>query len=420
MRIAMVSSYYAPYLIGGAEIYLKHLVTELTRRGHDVHFITNNPGKPHDDARVANLNVRPNVAMRALLVPQPSLVRGIREELRRFNPDVVHVHCTHTTLGLSPFPALRARPAVATMHDYSLFCLNGTNTRVPGRPCNDRRYCYQCAAPFYTGEMQRQAPQLARTLRAIISRPNPLHRALAVARNAGRGAYLRRVLKRVVCPSEAVRETMRIWGFPESQLEVVPNGIPDPGVLHAVRHTGEEMMTIGFVGRLVPAKGVNLLVDATARLRAKGYKVQLIVAGDGESRTDLQRQAAAVLGDGYEFCGWIDSGKMEEVYRRIDVLAFPSTGVETFGIALLEAMGRGIPVAGANIGGIAGVLQDGAGALFDSGSVASLTNVLERFISIEYREQMSNAARQAFVRRFTIDRNVDAIENIYRGAMARA
>ncbi|QMU71939.1 glycosyltransferase [Streptacidiphilus sp. P02-A3a] len=160
-----------------------------------------------------------------------------------------------------------------------------------------------------------------------------------------------------VAVSRAVAERLADWGVPEHRVRVIPNGVgaaryrqPAPvraATRQAVRAAlglPQDAFVFGGVGRLVPGKRFDILVDALALLpRTEGApEVRLLLVGDGGERAALEQRArAAGVADRVVFAGERDD--VPELLTAMDVLAAPST-VETFGLALLEALAAGLPV----------------------------------------------------------------------------
>ncbi|NLE44733.1 MAG: glycosyltransferase family 4 protein [Chloroflexi bacterium] len=164
--------------------------------------------------------------------------------------------------------------------------------------------------------------------------------------------------------------------------------IPQFGVTSEVycprpdRPANSRRFVIGYAGRLVPEKGVDLLIEAVAGLRGPW---QLLVVGNGPERLNLE-QLAYELGvhDRVRFQSHVSSTHMPEIYRELDVLVLPSRSrsnwIEQFGRVLIEAMASGVTVVGSSCGEIPNVIGD-AGLIFPEGDVQSLRDCLDRLIT---------------------------------------
>ncbi len=208
------------------------------------------------------------------------------------------------------------------------------------------------------------------------------------------------------------------WGA-HSPVAVVPHTIPEwPPV---PRPATPEGFTIGFAGRLVPAKGIRDLLAAAARLP---FAFRLLVVGDGPLRGEVER---ADLGRGtLELRTGIRSAEMPAHYRQMDVLVLPSrttpTWAEQFGKVLCEALLCGVPVVGARSGEIPWVIEtSGGGRLVPEGDVAALAAVLEELHGDpQQRERLAGEGRAGVVEHFAPRVAARQLDELIRLALSRA
>ena len=238
--------------------------------------------------------------------------------------------------------------------------------------------------------------------------------------------FLRRVLRRadaiVVSSPPLAEHAAELQDFRE-KCRVVPFGI-DSGRLeatpavheraHAIRSTYRGPIVL-FVGRLVPYKGVDVLLRAMADVDATA-----IVIGDGPLRATLQAQATAHnLGNRVVFTGKADDEDVVAHLHACDVFVLPSvTHAETFGMVQLEAMACGKPVVSTNVrSGVPWVNQDGVtGLVVEPGDSQALAGALRRLLADEaMREAMGAAGRDRVRREFTVERMAAMTSAIYHG-----
>ncbi|RZS63462.1 glycosyltransferase involved in cell wall biosynthesis [Agromyces ramosus] len=135
---------------------------------------------------------------------------------------------------------------------------------------------------------------------------------------------------------------------------------------------GPRPVTVGFVGRLVPEKGADILIDAVARdphLRAR-------IVGGGPAGPALRARADELdIADRVEFMGPIEPDDIADFYHSLDVLAVPSlptpTWTEQFGRVAVEAMASGVPVVSSDAGALPAVVG-GAGIVVPAGDAGAL------------------------------------------------
>ena len=147
---------------------------------------------------------------------------------------------------------------------------------------------------------------------------------------------------------------------------------------------GEKLPMIGFSGRLVPEKGVDVLLQAVARMRARGEQVRVRIIGDGPRRLALQALAETLgVGEIVSWTGRLPTEEARHAIGELDVLVLPSlttaTWKEQFGLVLAEAMVRSVPVVGSRSGAIPEVIGDDR-ALFEEGDAEDLARVLSRLL----------------------------------------
>ena len=181
-------------------------------------------------------------------------------------------------------------------------------------------------------------------------------------------------------------------------------------------------LSIGYAGGLVPEKGVDLIIRACAGLVGDW---RLTLAGEGESRAELERLAAALhSADRIRFAGRIGSDAMPQFYHELDVLVLPSrtrpNWKEQFGRVLVEAMACGAAVVGSDCGEIPQVIGD-AGLVFAEENVVELQQALQHLLdSPEERRRLAAAGRQRVLDHFTMQQIAEQTVAVYRALELRA
>jgi len=183
----------------------------------------------------------------------------------------------------------------------------------------------------------------------------------------GRSTSLRVGLRRMLqaadivtaCSAFALRD-LQAFGSVRGPAHVVPNGV-DPNEFGVSGADNGSSAYILAVGRLVPQKGFDVLLNALTDSRLSDLR--LLLAGDGLERERLEREAHRLgLAGRVDFLGAVSREHLGDLLRGATVFAFPSRG-EAFGIALLEAMAAGVPAVAAAAGGIPEFARDGENAL---------------------------------------------------------
>ena len=239
--------------------------------------------------------------------------------------------------------------------------------------------------------------------------------------------FLRRVLDRaraIVVSSPALRQhALELQPF-QSKCVVIPFGIdrdrleltPDMAArVASLRRNGARRRLL-FVGRLVPYKGVDVLLTAMANVDAT-----LSIVGDGPLRQALEAQAAC-LGDRVRFLGSLPDADVVAHMHACDVFVLPSvTHAETFGMVQLEAMSCGKPVVSTNVkSGVPWVNRDGeTGLIVEPGDAEGLAAALARLLGDDaLAARLGRAGRARVEREFTLAGMAQSTAALYRTVSA--
>lgn len=301
------------------------------------------------------------------LRPELAAVRGggldLGPEAASLGADVVHVH---NVLNPDLLEALRPLAPVVTVQDHRFFCPSRGKWTRAGEPCRVALSPTACAACFEDAEYFRRLREVTEArLRAL------------------RGL-------RVSVLSEYMRSELEAAGIHPARVFVTPPWAH--GLDVAAPASGPPCVL--FAGRLVDAKGVG---DAIAAWRLSGLRLPLVFAGTGPLRTELE-------GQGFEVTGWLERTRMSGVYRRAVSLLMPSRWQEPFGIAGLEALALGVPVAAYDSGGVREWHPGPGRGLVAWGDVAALGRALRDLAG----------TRAAPAAAFSAEAALDALFHIYR------
>ncbi len=229
---------------------------------------------------------------------------------------------------------------------------------------------------------------------------------------------------RIVVSSPALLEHAGALAPYRARAVVVPFGLPEPvgqptaaGSAKSL-NGGRPGFVVLFVGRLVPYKGVDVLLQAM-----RGLDASAVIVGDGPLREALERQADALgVGDRVSFRGTLPEDALAELYAACDVLALPSTtAAEAFGLVQVEAMARGKPVVSTRVAsGVPWVNQDGVtGFTVPPGDPDALRSALGRLQQDpDLRDRMGDAGRRRFREWFTHAAMVDRTAGLYEEVAA--
>jgi colanic acid/amylovoran biosynthesis glycosyltransferase len=206
----------------------------------------------------------------------------------------------------------------------------------------------------------------------------------------------------VICISEYCRSQVMMFSEPSQwhKLQVVHCGV-DPSLYPTVSHQGVGKHLL-FIGRLSHGKGLEVLFESMARLRADGLDVELTIVGDGGTRARLEAMAEALgIADCVNFVGFEPEDGVRRRLADADILVLPSFA-EDVPVCLMEAMASGLAVVATSVGGVSELVEHGtSGLVVRPGDVRSLTEALSRLVTDAcLRQALGIAARQKIERDF--------------------
>jgi glycosyltransferase involved in cell wall biosynthesis len=184
----------------------------------------------------------------------------------------------------------------------------------------------------------------------------------------------------VISVSRSLLETHRLHGlFEDIPAAVIYNALqPAFHIQNRVRERDDDhVFTFGYLGRVERSKGIETFLDAAARLRARGSRFRLRVAGRVEpGYLEVLRRRWPL--DNVDYVGFVDAA---EFLGGIDTLVFPSEWLEALGNGVFEAFSQGVPVIGSDVGGIPESIDDSVtGFIYESGNAVELSHRMARLL----------------------------------------
>ncbi len=199
------------------------------------------------------------------------------------------------------------------------------------------------------------------------------------------------------------------------KIEVSRLGVNLETFAPKVFNPSPEVFEIICVGRLTPAKGQHILLDALNILVQDGRKVRLRLVGDGEDRASLEQHASALeLGESIIFEGSVNQDKIRDLYAQADLFAIPSFA-EGIPVVLMEAMSMEIPCVTTRITGIPEMIRDGIDGLLTTPSdVEELAGAIGKMIDDpELRERLAKNGRIRVQEHYNLSKSVDRLASIF-------
>jgi glycosyltransferase involved in cell wall biosynthesis len=206
-------------------------------------------------------------------------------------------------------------------------------------------------------------------------------------------------------------------------LAVIPQFGVDPSFFTPCpdRPDSSRGFIVGYAGRLVFEKGVDLLLEAVAGLESE-WRLAILGAGPERDRLEVLARRLA-LTDRVSFEGQMPSLRIPAFYHALDVLVLPSRSrpnwIEQFGRVLIEAMACGVPVIGSDCGEIPNVVGD-AGLIFPEGDAEALRECLTRLMHApDLRTDLARRGRERVLAHFTQVQIAAQTVAVYRDLVGR-
>ncbi|OAI02394.1 hypothetical protein A1353_16520 [Methylomonas methanica] len=314
------------------------------------------------------------------------------QKLRRFLPDIVHVHNFFPQISPSVYDACMDEgvPVVQTLHNYRLICPGAMLMR-------DGKVCEQCI--------------LGTPYQAVLygcyrgSKLGSFVVAHMVKHHRKHGTWLNKV-DRFIALTEFAKSKFVEAGFPEDKIAVKANFLFDP----LLNPEGSGSITPPFalfVGRVSQEKGIQTLLNAWS-----GNTNLLKVAGTGPLDALLENQSNV------QSLGRLSSGEVSQLMKEASFLVLPSEWYEGFPLVLVEAFAHGLPVLASKLGSMVDIIRDGeTGVFFETGNAEDLANKARwLFDNPQERKILSANARSVFLEKYTADQNYHELMNIYQDA----
>lgn len=394
MKILVLSDFYPPCKGGGHHIQCKIIAEGLAERGHEVSVLTSQygvTGNNEDDKHFRVLKVLPFECARGIKRKYLNIKTGFlgrinyfitRRIIKKTNPDIVYVGYIRY-ISAFPLKAIQNRGIPAVYH-------LGSNLFV--------QYVKDCIL---------EKNLFKRLWRKLIS-----------------GFYSLKEFDfnhNMITVSEALKKEHIAAGFPESNISVIPRGI-SPELINnrgkCITATNKNQIKILYIGRMIPEKGVHIAISAIGhlvnRLGVKNVQFDLFGNGSDAYIENLKNLTHNLKIEKHvKFHGKVDRGQLLKIYQDYDLFLLPSIFQEPFGVVLIEAMARGVPVVATDTGGIPEVISHEVnGLLVSPEDSIKMAEAVKRLIDNPLLAQkLSNNGIRTVREKFNQNRIIVLIEN---------
>ena len=398
MKILFINSFYHPDVSGGAEVMLRAIASELSRRGCDVSVLTTRDQSSTrsivvdsiDDVRVYRAPIqnlywplsktaqRPGVVTRLLWHLKDSynfsMKYFVRSVLKQEQPDLVVCH-NLSGLSISVWDEVYAAniPIIQVLHDQYLKCIRGTKFNGKG-PC--AKQCLSCRA--FRLRHRRKSEKVSGVVG--VSR--------YILDEFSADGYFQGATRCVIYNARELYEILA-----------------DQKKISTSEGAG---LVFGFIGSLIKPKGIELLLNSFRNIDASN---RLLIAGVG-SKEYVDMLKAMPSNNNVEFLGYT---KPRDFFSRIDVCIVPSIWPDTFPTVALEAEANGKPVIASGLGGLPEIVKhEHNGLLFDISDANGLTNALLKICEDRaFLEKIKGNAASSVANLVDTERMLDEYEALH-------
>ncbi|SPB18945.1 group 1 glycosyl transferase [Caballeronia novacaledonica] len=392
MKVLIANTLYFPDEVGGAEVATRLLAEGLVKAGVEVCVVcatgvgedrseeingakvyrlrSSNlywPHAPGEHSRVAKL------IWHAIDVRNTAMSRKLADIIRREKPDVVNT----ANLSCLSVDAWRVAsnagvPIVHTIHDYYLLCPTATML-TGGKPCPSQ--CGVCS---------------------LYAKPKQIASAQVNAAVGVSGFVLQKHVESGFF-SRAAKTTVINNCFTPTR--------DSTGEQHS-RPTGNAPLRLGMLGRVLPEKGIELLLEQLLADRTLDWTLAVGGSGDPDYVEDIKAKYADPR---VNFLGRVDP---PDFLSKIDILVVPSVWNEPFGLVVLEAYSHGVPVVGSSLGGIPEIIEPRSNLLFDVASPETLIGKIHEASAMLDDPSVHDRLRQ-HAKKFSLDAMINAYVELY-------
>lgn len=384
MRILEVHNYHS--IRGGSDVMFDTTVASLRAAGHDVTTFV------RDNALVQGFGARLGAAGASFY--SASSGQKIRQVLKNYKPEIVHVHNVYPLISPSILEVCSADgyPVVMRLADQTLLCPTSHCFR-DGSVCTDclrgREYCcilHNC-------------------------RDNVLMSVLYAGRTAAarlKGTF-HKFVQAFTVPSLFLKSRFEAAGFAGDKLNLVPNMV-SISARAAAASRGEYA---AFLGRSSPEKGISVILEAA---KIAKVPVQLALVGN------IANFEAASLPPNVRIVGALSRDDVPAFLVNAKCLIVPSLCEEAFCLVCAEAMAAGVPVIGSNIGALPELIDHGVnGFLFDPGNVSELASRMsELWANPKLTDSFGRCAHRKAELTFSESSYVERLIDVFESVSLRA
>ena len=400
MHILKIIHGYPPQYNAGSEVYSQSICIELSKY-HKISVFTREENLYAPCFSIREEKINKNLTL--YLVNHPQGKDGYRHQqmddvftslLKKLQPNIAHIgHLNHLSTGLVDVLNLFKIPIVYTLHDFWLMCPRGQFlTRSIGNPegnfqlCihqNDRKCATDCYKVYFSGIKENEASDIEQWESWVHHRMKEVKRIVSK-------------IDLFIAPSKYLENRfVQDFCIAKEKIIYLDYGFPTQYLLPTQKISANEPYTFGYIGTHIPAKGVNLLIEAFKRLEQPAI-LKIFGRENGQSSKALRVMASSSKNK-IEFLGeYINQNLVNDVFSKVDCIVVPSIWGENSPLVIHEAQACKIPVITADFGGMKEyVAHKVNGLLFKHREVESLAEQLN--FAVSNPEKMKNLGKVGYL-----------------------
>lgn len=360
MKILKIIHGFPPFYMAGSEIYSYHLVKELERQNINVFLFTRFENQFTESYTTYEENFE-NIKIFRINKPSrdyqfddkffdKKIDNTFENYLDKNKFDLVHIgHLSHLSTNLINIIKNYRLPIVYTIHDFWLFCVKGQMINAESKICRGQspKKCRKCS-PYKP------------TLKEV---KNTL-------------AYMQQTIAKIdlfISPSLTLKKFFIKNGIAENKIKFLKYGFQTNKITFLKKSFKKnDRIKFGFIGRIIPNKGIKLLIDTFNKL--ENISLEIYGSIDKNEKEFLERKNICFM-DNYH------NDDIDNILKKIDVLIVPSLWYENSPLVIQEAFLAGVPVITSDLGGMKELVKNNVnGYTFEVGNMNSLTEVIKRII----------------------------------------
>jgi len=388
MRILEVNHGYPSRYRAGSEIYTQTISHGLTNRGHTVAVFTREEDPYRPDFNLAIESDEEDNSIRVFLAnharsrdryQHQGMDEVFREVMRKFRPDVVHFnHLNHLSLGLIQVTSDARIPMAFTLHDYWLACPRGQFIQMalgeslvyPDCPGQENERCSkQCMSRIWGGvntdEDNKYWTQWVHNRMSLVKK-------------------LIKLVNIFISPSQYLRQRIvDELNLPSEKIIYEPYGFNLSKFVGRKRER-QDKFVFGYIGRIVPAKGVDILIKAFGQTTGDAM-LRIWGRSTSQDVQALNRISNTISSERAERIEWLPEYKNEnitsQVFNHVDSIVVPSIWDENSPLVIQEALQSRVLVITSIKGGMGELIKNGINGLtFQHRSVQHLADTMQKVI----------------------------------------